>query len=373
MSNITMPMSNSGFVLSESFVLPLGAIVFIFLLLSPQAQKYIRTVSAKNTSQPEKVANTPQGMPKPTPLMITPEQVKNYDDRPWRPFRWPYHQTMSIYKLDVNHWLDMDKYYWHYIEEKKRIWHKYGKQNIDWLPESYDACFELMETVADHMVARYPLLFTVLADKKDKGKIVRNEMTKEILDMTLPLKDHPLLYVTKMAKEDFYIVLKNPKDGMHYLVAAAVPFPGGSFGIDEKIGKHLDVIHDDVPYYHEKLKRSMERWFERLEPSSSVERASWYITWDHKLKVNNIYQLPKFVPNLEEDMKSTDPKEFNAQKDKGIITEDTPVKTLPSYPFAHWANTDFDYVNGWSNPKFSSATKPDYRPEVEKEVKYGNE
>ncbi|KAM9932319.1 hypothetical protein OXX80_008048 [Metschnikowia pulcherrima] len=447
MSNITTPMSNSGFVLSESFVLPLGAIVFIFLLLSPQAQKYIRTMSAKNMIQPEKVASTPQGMPKPTPLMITPEQVKNYDDRPWRPFRWPYHQTMSIYKLDVNHWLDMDKYYWHYIEEKKRIWHKYGKQNIDWLPESYDACFELMETVADHMVARYPLLFTVLADKKDKGKIVRNEMTKEILDMTLPLKDHPLLYVTKMAKEDFYIVLKNPKDGMHYLVAAAVPFPGGSFGIDEKIGKHLDVIHDDVPYYHEKLKRSMERWFERLEPSSSVERASWYITWDHKLKVNNIYQLPKFVPNLEEDMKSTDPKEFNvrverqtlrrlpksraiiftnhpifysieemkdepnvpsllkkiifeapekiikyknfefirnhiseyldsliqAQKDKGIITEDTPVKTLPSYPFAHWANTDFDYVNGWSNPKFSSATKPDYRPEVEKEVKYGNE
>ncbi|KAM9918378.1 hypothetical protein OXX80_012983, partial [Metschnikowia pulcherrima] len=64
---------------------------------------------------------------------------------------------------------------------------------------------------------------------------------------------------------------------------------------------------------------------------------------------------------------------IQAQKDKGIITEDTPVKTLPSYPFAHWANTDFDYVNGWSNPKFSSATKPDYRPEVEKEVKYGNE
>ena len=49
-------------------------------------------------------------VPEPTPLMITPEQVKNYDDRPWRPFRWPYHQTMSIFKLDINHWLDMDKY-----------------------------------------------------------------------------------------------------------------------------------------------------------------------------------------------------------------------------------------------------------------------
>lgn len=396
--------------------------------------------SRKNSS------SGPNGeIPKPTPLMITPEQVKNYDDRPWRPFRWPYHQTMSIFKLDINHWLDMDKYYWHYIQEKQRIWHSYGKENIDWLPESEDACLELMEMVRDHMVERYPLLFTVLVDKKEKGKIVRNELTKEILDMTLPLKDPPLLYVTKMAKEDFYVVLKNAKDDMHYLVAAAVPFPGGSFGIDHKIGKHLDVIHDDVPYYQEKLKRSMERWFERLEPGNPVERASWYMTWDHKLKVNNVYQLPKFVPNLEADMKSTDPRQFNVrverqtlrrlprsraiiftnhpifylldemkdepnvpsllrkilyeapegiikyknfamirdhvlgyldeliqrQKDLGLIGDDTPVKTLPSYPFAHWAKTDFDYVNGWLNPAY--AQKPDYRGEVEREKQYGNE
>ena len=264
--------------------------------------------------------------------------------------------------------------------------------------------------------------------------------------MTLPLKEHPLLYVTKMAKEDFYIVLKDPKDGKHYLKAAAVPFPGGSFGIDNKIGKHLDIIHSEVPYYEEKLKRSMERWFERLDENNPVERASWYISWDHKLKVNNIYQLPKFVPNLEADMKSTDPKQFNVrverqtlrrlpksraiiftnhpifysidemkdepnvpsllkkiiyeapegiikyknfdfirdhistyldsliqrQRDLGIIDADTPVKTLPTYPFAHWAKTNFDYVNGWSNPSFAG-NKPNYKEEVKKEVVYPND
>ena len=30
------------------------------------------------------------------------------------------------------------------------------------LPEGYDGCFELMETVTNHLIARYPLLFTVL-------------------------------------------------------------------------------------------------------------------------------------------------------------------------------------------------------------------
>ncbi|KAL6453421.1 hypothetical protein SBY92_004989 [Candida maltosa Xu316] len=377
--------------------------------------------------------------------MITPEQVENYDDRPWRPFRWPYHQTMSIFKLDINHWLDMDKYYIHYIEEKERIRHKYGKQNYDWLPEGYDACFELMEMVTDHMVKRYPLLFTVLKNGEYKndgdGKIIRNEITKEVLDMTLPLKDHPLIYVSKLAKEDFYIVLKNPTDGLHYLVAAAVPFPGGSFDISQKIGTHIDTIHADVPYYKTNLKKSMERWFGRMKPNEPVERASWYITWDAKLKVSNVYQVPEFKPNLEEDLKKFDPKNFNVrverqtlrrlpktqaiiftnhpvfysldemkdepmvpslikkilyegpedilkyknfglvrdhlsgyldeliirQKALGLITDETPLKTQPTYPFAYWVKTDFDYVNGWNNPS-ADYKKSERKTDVFKDI-----
>ncbi|KAK6204877.1 uncharacterized protein RJT21DRAFT_132177 [Scheffersomyces amazonensis] len=399
--------------------------------------------------------NDDEPIPKPTPLMITPEQVATYDDRPWRPFRWPYHQTMSIFKLDINHWLDMDKYYVHYIEEKKRIWKKYGKENIDWLPEGEDASFELMDTVTEHLIERYPLLFTVLKDGgpldfdnqvPGTGKIIRNELTKEILDMTLPLKQHPLLYVTQMAKEDFYLVKKRP-DGLHYLVAAAVPFPGGSFGVDRKIGRNLDVIHEEVPYYKEKLQKSMERWFERMRPCDPVERASWYISWDHKLRVNNVFQLPEFNPNMDTDIKSTDPRDFNVrverqtlrrlpkskaiiftnhpvfysidemkdeplipslirkiifegprdiikyknfesfrdhivsyldglikrQIDLGLIKEDTPLKTLPSYPFAHWVKTEFDYTNGgFNNPNFDKA-KSNYLEKAKKEVQFAND
>lgn len=403
---------------------------------------------ASSGSSSGSVYGSNEPLPDPTPLMITPEEVSNYDDRPWRPFRWPYHQTMSIFKLDINHWLDMDKYYMHYIKEKERIRHKYGKQNFDMLPEGYDGCFELMETVTNHLIARYPLLFTVLKDgnyekgKTGDGKIIRNEITKEILDMTLPLKESPLVYVSKLAKEDFYVVKKNPTDGLHYLVGAAVPFPGGSFGIDQKIGHHIDTIHADVPYYKEKLKKSMERWFDRMKPNDPVERASWYITWDVKLKVNNIYQRPEFKPNLEAEMKSTDPKEFNVRVERqtlrrlpksnviiftnhpvfysieemkdepmipsllkkilyegpedilkyknfplirdhlaeyldklvtrqyelGIINDETPLKTQPTYPFAYWSKTNFDYVNGWSNPS-PSYDKKNMKTDTLKNVK----
>ncbi|EGV66690.1 hypothetical protein PSN45_002694 [Yamadazyma tenuis] len=394
------------------------------------------TPNQSRKSSYSKKDGDPQVAAEPTPLMITPEQVKSYDDRPWRPFRWPYHQTMSIFKLEINHWLDMDKYYWHYIKEKERIWFKYGKENIDWLPEGYEPSLELMETVTDHMLKRYPLCFTLIEDRGKDGKIVKNELTEEVIDMSRPLKEHPLLYVTKMAKEDFYLVMKNPKDDLHYLVAAAVPFPGGSFGINHKIGKHLDVIHNDVPYYHEKLKTSMERWFGRLTPSSPVERASWYMTWDHKLRQNNVYKEPELTEQVKKEALTMDPKDFHVrverqtlrrlprtqaiiftnhpifysldemkneplvpslirkiiyeapekiikykffeifrdhiagyldeliqrQIDMGLITKETPVKTLPTYPFAHWAEADFDYVNGgFNNP----SQKPDHSKEYE--------
>lgn len=398
-------------------------VVLVALLLAAVAYKPLITLLNKSSGSaadkkppsavPVKAAYYVDAeAPQPTPLYITPEQVKTYDDRPWRPFRWPYHQTMSIFKLDINHWLDMDKYYWHYIQEKERIYHEYGKDNIDWLPESEDACIELMETVRDHMLKRYPLLFT----SEDNGVHVKNELTGEVLDFSMPLKDHPLIYVTKMAKEDFYIVQKRA-DGHHYLVAAAVPFPGGSFGISYKIGKSLDFIHSEVPYYESKLKKSMERWFSKTTAADPVERASWYCTWDHNLLCSNVYALKKgetvdssvderkfnirverqtvrrlpktkaiiftnhpvyysieemkdepLIPSLLKKIFYEAPediikyKNFTAMRDHllpyldgliqrqidlGLITEDTPLKTLPSYPFAHFVEQS-DEIKGWN-------------------------
>ncbi|TID19808.1 hypothetical protein CANINC_003691 [Pichia inconspicua] len=376
-------------------------------------------------------------VPKPTPLYITAEDVKTRDDRPWRPFRWPYHQTMSIFKLDINNWLDMDKYYYDYIKEKERVIHTYGPDNFDWLPGSEDACRELMDTVKEHMMLRYPLLFTT----KDNGTLVKNELTGEILDFSEPLKEHPLVYVSKMAKEDFYIVMQG-EDGTHRLVAAAVPFPGGSFGIKYKLGKSLDVIHTEVPYYKEKLKPSMERWFARMKPEDLVERASWYISWDHKLLLNNVYalkardkvdkdvlptefnvrverqtlrRLPKtkaiiftnhpvfysidemkdepLVPSLIRKIIFEAPegickyKNFESFRDHilpylnslverqinlGLITEDTPLKTLPTYPFASFLK-DSNPEAGWSNPKYPVNYSEAFKAEIEGATKLEEE
>lgn len=369
--------------------------------------------SKNSIGDAEKVPIKEPEMQQLTPLpSLTPDKVKEYDDRPWRPFRWPYHQTMSIFKLDLNHWLDMDKWYIRYIEEKKKIFNIYGKEYCDWLPESKESCEELLEIIVEHMLTRYPSLFK----KTETG--VHNLITDEHLDLTKPYKMHPLHLIGKLAKEDFYIVQKRADD-MHYLVAAAVPFPGGYFTVQDKLGKHLDIIHKDVPYYHEKLKVSMERWFARMKPTDPVERASWYISWDHELLCSKVYtykngesmpevpfekftvrverqtlrRLPKskaiiftnhpvfytidemkdepMVPSilkkviLEGPEKIVKYKNFaviekhiipyldrliQRQIDMGLIKEDQPVKTLPTYPFAHWADVSSDTGEGWTNP-----------------------
>ncbi|CUM67352.1 uncharacterized protein PRCAT00005045001 [Priceomyces carsonii] len=316
-------------------------ILFIFLAVNYAPLKVIRSQFLGSDWVPKKDLKktylnlSAEKIQRPIPLMISPEDVKTYDDRPWRPFRWPYHQTMSIFKLDINHWLDMDKHYWHYIQEKERIRLKFGQEDFNSLSSAYEDCVELMETVTDHMLTRYPLLFKLIDNKGDNGKVIKNLLTSETLDMSLPLKEHPLTYISKMAKEDFYVVKRNPEDDTHYLAAAAVPFPGGSFKICDILGRKLDVLHDRVPYYKEKLQKSMEKYMSKMKVADPVERASWHITWDHKLRVNNVYQIPKFKDDVEELMKSSEPKDFNVRverqtlrrlpKSKAIIFTNHPV------------------------------------------------
>jgi hypothetical protein len=225
---------------------------------------------------------------RPDPLLsLTTEVLPSYHDRPWRPFRWPYHQTMSIFKLDINHWLDMDKYYKRYINEKQLMFQEHVDETISWLDDSQDACEELLDVVVYHLTTRYPKLFEEV--RNEKGTFVHNLILDRFVPVSKPYVKHPLYLISELAKEDFYVVKKRA-DGLHYLVAAAVPFPGGSFNIKDKMGKHLDVIHEGVPYYSEKLQASMERWFGKLKVEDPVERATYDITWDHGLFTNKLYE-----------------------------------------------------------------------------------
>jgi len=51
-------------------------------------------------------------------------------------------------------------------------------------------------------------------------------------------------------------------------------FPG-FYLLSEKIGMSLKQTHEPVPYFNEKLLKSVERTLKRFEPHQPFERTSW--------------------------------------------------------------------------------------------------
>lgn len=243
---------------------PLGVVLYVLYMFVTRSRK---------------AAVRPHGycFPDPEPLLdLTPETLRQHNDRPWRPFRWPYHQTMSLLKLPPNHWLDMDMWYWRYFEEKQTELSQRGKDVFDCLPDGEEPSRELLLMAGDFLIKRYPRLF----ERRGRAGIC-NLITGETFADLRTTAEHPLLVLSRLAKEDFYIV-RQRDDGQHYMVAGCVPFPGG-FTISTKMGRCLNDIHKPVAQFESKLRPSMERYFGKMDANKPIERASFFITWDYGL------------------------------------------------------------------------------------------
>ncbi|RDW84968.1 hypothetical protein BP6252_02558 [Coleophoma cylindrospora] len=187
--------------------------------------------------------------------------------RPYRPFRWAYHQTMSFNKMESDWWLEIDKDYVATIEKRKGIYKKYGKMILQYLPGSELACKELMEMCLQFYCARFPKYFSISADKKT----FCNGLLKEDTDLT---SLHPLVVLLNNVPEDFAIVLRNEENGMYYFRAGVICSSLG-WNVGTKIGMELDEIHQPIPDYKEKMSFSMDRYFSKMPTNTPIQRGSW--------------------------------------------------------------------------------------------------
>lgn len=227
-----------------------------------------------------------------TPVGITVDDVRSnrYKDRSYLPFRYPYHQTMALVKLDMNHWGMIDDQYFEFHRQKKEIFNMYDQDKLSankYYKKLNDvstnsALIELRDFVMDHYSNRFPNLFEY--SSKNKTRVFVNKMLGEIYKYD---SMDPLEVVTRIAMEDFYVCMKDNNIGQFRCVAVSVAFGGGGFPIVPIVGQHMDDIHKPVPYYESKLKKSMNKWFDKfVDP---VERASWHFVWDKNLDCNEVY------------------------------------------------------------------------------------
>ncbi|KAJ6155546.1 hypothetical protein N7470_006112 [Penicillium chermesinum] len=188
------------------------------------------------------------GVPLPNPY---PEHnIEKALPRPFRPFRWTYHQTMSLTKLETDWWIELENTYKSRIAQRKALYAKHGKAVLDALPGSELACKELMEMVLQFVCARYPQYFSVV-DKR----ILQNRILETEQDIR---SKPPLEILIDNIPEDFAIMLRDDQTG-YYFMRAGVICSALGWNVGSKIGKQLHEIHAPIPDYKEKMQFSMDR------------------------------------------------------------------------------------------------------------------
>ncbi|KAI0434187.1 alpha-1,2-mannosyltransferase [Xylaria sp. FL1042] len=217
--------------------------------------------------------STLAGVPMPNPYPNF--DIDKAKPRPYRPFRWPYHQTMSLMKLEPDWWIELESTYKERIAQRKDLYAKHGPAVLQWLPGSELACKELMEMVVQFICARYPHYFMLSDDKlwlENKILGVRSNIREK----------HPLLVILDHVPEDFAITLRDPDTG-HYVFRAGIICSAIGWNLGTKIGLKLEEIHQPVPDYKEKMKFSMDRFFSKMPTNKPIQRGSWDLEVDKPL------------------------------------------------------------------------------------------
>ncbi|KXH31302.1 hypothetical protein CSAL01_03813 [Colletotrichum salicis] len=245
----------------------------------------------------QKLGNFPNyatisGVPLPSP-------VENFDidkasPRPYRPFRWAYHQTMSLTKMDTDFWIELENTYKQRIAERKDLYAKNGRDVLDSLPGCELACKELMEMVIQFICARYPKQF----------KLDGNILVNNILDTTSDLSvTEPLIVLLDNVPEDFGIMLRDHETGK-YVLRGGIICSSVGWKLSEKAGLGLPGIHKVVPDYKEKMEFSMDRFFTKMPTNKPIQRGSWglekgqplYLPSEHPDFSHREHQNPSLQP-----------------------------------------------------------------------------
>ena len=200
------------------------------------------------------------GVPAPSPLPYF--DVDKAQPRPYRPFRWAYHQTMCTYaahqepanmaafhKLDKDYWIELESTYRERIDQRRALYAQHGSDVMQALPGSELACKELMEMVLQYICTRYPNCFRV------EGNMFHNYILQTSTNLATT---EPLHVLLQNVPEDFAITLRNEKTGRYHFRAGVVLSTLG-WKLCEKIGLELAGVHAPVPSYKEKMAFSMDR------------------------------------------------------------------------------------------------------------------
>lgn len=214
--------------------------------------------------------------------------------------------TLGLQTLDPADLIPMDKTYKERLALRRSLLEQYHETvvavNDDSDPRTRAAVSELYTyLMGRYLPGRYPTMFKLHETEYETGKavMVQNLVTGELWPVEVGKGTATITALETLIKtvdEDFLILLpersssiekkkaddEEEEERKYILEAYATCYPAG-FDTRKKLGHRLATIHDPVPGYKEKLERSMDRFFDKLEVGKCVRRVNWSITTDAEL------------------------------------------------------------------------------------------
>ncbi|KAE9982283.1 hypothetical protein BLS_006290 [Venturia inaequalis] len=192
-------------------------------------------------------------------------------------------RTMGLKTLDSQHWLTLDHQYPQYHKIRAQILDTHPNETIQILKGSEKACEELFYKVASYLVEKYPKQFQLKERTHGSGEWAIHNLATEEYFYTSPLDTRysPLEICARLTQDDFSILMLDPREGEHKLVASATLFPA-AWILRERIGSTITQLHAPVPQWSTKLGPSVEKYFSRLHAPSTSPKAGELGTYDFK-------------------------------------------------------------------------------------------
>lgn len=220
-----------------------------------------------------------------------------------------YKLTMGIKNLQPQDWLLIENSYKQVLQIKDKIIHNQHPDypGIDMrnntvfkTDEAKPAIIEFYNLVIDYMIKKYPMHFKINHNNGDNEENNDDESVyNNIIDKTFPIKvdssydsDTILDFLSQTIEEDFIILLKDPsrideKDGDEYFFKAGIFAFAAGFNPRDRFNTPLSFIHHPIPGYESKLKLSMNRFFNRIQPGQFVTRSNFSVQTHNKYYVDD--------------------------------------------------------------------------------------
>ncbi|UJR16215.1 hypothetical protein I4U23_003125 [Adineta vaga] len=199
----------------------------------------------------------------------------------YRPFRdGPFQMTMGLQSLNILEWIQIDRNYREELILKQKLLNSNRRSDIFICKdEAYAGAMETLQMLIEHLPYQYPNMF----QRNHSKTQITNLITGKLFDLTEANHKHPLEIASLLVQEDLVIMQRAANEETYYANALAVCFPSGWLP-KSKCGLPLASVHmPHVPFFQEKLRTSMDRYFLKLKVENPVQRVNWTLQIGNEL------------------------------------------------------------------------------------------